>query len=81
MQKPRMQKPRKSRLLSSTKGEENRIEFINHVKSKIAEIETAEIEECLYSTTGEKFLKTCIILSQSYKTRSAIKFLLLESKK
>ena len=37
-------KPRKSRLLSSTKGKENRID---RVKSKIAEIETAEIKECL----------------------------------
>ena len=44
------QKPRKLRLLSSTKGEENRIELcINCSKSKIAKIETAEIEEYLYS--------------------------------
>ena len=41
-------KPRKSRLLSSTKGEENRKIIINHVKLKIAEIETVKIEECLY---------------------------------
>ena len=30
------QKLRKSRLLSCTKGEENRIEFINRVKSKVS---------------------------------------------
>ena len=45
------QKQRKLRLLSSTEGDEyfpplHRI--INRVKSKITEIETAEIEECLY---------------------------------
>ena len=42
-----MQKPRKSRLLSGTKEEENRIKIIDRIKPKIAEIETAEIEECL----------------------------------
>jgi hypothetical protein len=40
------QKLRKSRLLSSTNGEENRIGIIiNRVKSKIAEIVIVEIEE------------------------------------
>ena len=37
----------KSRLLSSTQGEKKKDRYINQVKSKIAEIETAEIEECL----------------------------------
>ena len=44
--KKRKQKPGKSRLLSSTKGEENTVEFRD--KSKTMEIKTSEIEECLY---------------------------------
>ena len=44
--KRREGKPRKLRLLSSTNGEENMI--INHIKIKIAEIETPEIKELLY---------------------------------
>ena len=45
----RKQKPRKSRLISSTKEEKNRIESImNHnIKTKIPEIKTTEIEEYL----------------------------------
>ena len=54
------QKPCKSRLLSSTKGEENRI-VINRVKSKIEEIETKEIEECLSGSIGGKTSKTSVL--------------------
>ena len=49
------QKPSKSRLLCSNKGEQDRI--LNQIKSKIAEIETVEIEECLYITSKSKYNK------------------------
>ena len=45
---PQKQKPRKSKLLSSIKGEENRIEFQTPVNWKLRKIKTAEIKECLY---------------------------------
>ena len=48
-QKKRKQKLHKSRLLSSTKGEENRIESLNRIKLKTADIKIAEIEEFLYN--------------------------------
>ena len=41
------QKPRKLRLLSSTKNGGKWDRIINPVKSKIAKIKTAESEECL----------------------------------
>ena len=46
--KLRKQKPRKSRLLISTLRGGIYYRIINRSKSKIAEIETAEIKECLY---------------------------------
>ena len=48
IKKCRKQKPCKLRLLISTKGEENIIELETAFKSKIMEIETVEIKECLY---------------------------------
>ena len=40
--------------LNSTKGEENRIELSTMVNRKITEIETAEIEECLYLLPNQR---------------------------
>ena len=43
---------------------EKRDRIINHVKSKIAEIETADIEECLYFKNSSQELKIsfCVFL-------------------